>query len=490
MAVSVPRVLVVTDEAVGPRMTEAASRAWELARVLALEFPTTLAAPVPIPPNAPGFALAVIPPGSDGPLALTLLCSEHDIIIARTLPLAAMPAEILAAKYLVVDLADQAIIEWLEAERGEMIGNDWLATALTAASGLLAAGDFFLCASEPQRTFWLGALTLTGRLPRAVYDRATDGRVLIDIVPPGVPAGPPQKRMRVLKGVVPEIGTNDFVALWDSGWDRWLDPLTMIDATARVRDAGYSFRMYFLDPPAPSEAVPSSPALRDATRQRSDELGLTGTHVFFHDGPVTHAERIEYLLEADVSISLAVPNLATRFATRARVLDALWAGIVPIISDGDTMADLLRAYDAGRIIPPGDDAALTLTLANLIDNPYERRLLASRGHTIGQASTWEAAAQPLLAFCHAPEKGGRVPGLTVTDLRERVTELESTLLQTRTYAERLERDLAERGGPNLAAPPEERGLGARLRRAMTGRRPNRPAPGDDEPDGAEPPGTN
>ncbi len=165
---------------------------------------------------------------------------------------------------------------------------------------------------------------------------------------------------------------------------------------------------------------------------------------------------------------------------RAHVLDALWAGIVPVVSDGDATADLLRAYDAGRIVPPGDDAALAVTLANMIDNPYERRLLAARGHALGQSFTWDAVAQPLLAFCRQPMKGARVPGFIAADLQQRVNELERTLYQTSTYAERLERELAERGGPNLAAPPAERGIGSRLRRTMTDIWHGRPGP-DDEP---------
>jgi hypothetical protein len=208
-------------------------------------------------------------------------------------------------------------------------------------------------------------------------------------------------------------------------------------------------------------------------------LGLTGTHLFFPEGGVPYGERAEYLLEADASVSLLLPTLDARLGSRPHILDALWAGIVPVVSDGDATADLLRAYDAGRIVPPGDDAALAVTLANMIDNPYERRLLAARGHTLGQSFTWDAVAQPLLAYCRQPAKGARVPGFIAADLQQRVNELERTLYQTSTYAERLERELAERGGPNLAGPPGERGIASRLRRTMTDIWHGRPDP--DEP---------
>jgi hypothetical protein len=384
----------------------------------------------------------------------------------------------MAAKYLVVDLCRPTILAHLASYHDREAGDetDRLARELIAVNGLLAAGDFFLCPGEPQRTFWLGALAQAGRLTEAVYARAEDGRGLIDVVPFGIPAAPPQKRGKVLKGAIPGIAPNDFVALWAGG----ADPLALVHATARLRDVDYPIRTVFLETRQPG-ATPL-----DAVRQRSDELGLTGTHLFFPEGGVPYGERAEYLLEADASVSLLLPTLDARLGSRPHILDALWAGIVPVVSDGDATADLLRAYDAGRIVPPGDDAALAVTLANMIDNPYERRLLAARGHTLGQSFTWDAVAQPLLAYCRQPAKGARVPGFIAADLQQRVNELERTLYQTSTYAERLERELAERGGPNLAGPPGERGIASRLRRTMTDIWHGRPDPDETPSDESNP----
>lgn len=478
MTASLPRLLVVTDELVGPAMGETAARTWELAALLGHAFPTTLAAPLPTPTDAPGFALAGIPPASEGYTALAELIRAHEIIVAQALPLPALPAEEMATKYLVVDLCRPSILAHLAAHLGPEPGDEGgaLARELIAVNGLLAAGDFFICPSEQQRAFWLGALVQAGRLTETVYARAEDGRALIDVVPFGIPVVPPQKRGKVLEGVIPGIAPNDFVALWAGG----TDPLALVHATARLRDVDYPIRTVFLETRQPG-ATPL-----DAVRQRGEELGLTGTHLFFPEGSIPYGERAEYLLEADASVSLLLPTLDARFGSRPYVLDALWAGIVPVVSDGDPTADLLRAYDAGRIVPPGDDAALAVTLANMIDNPYERRLLAARGHTLGQSFTWEAVAQPLLAYCRQPVKGARVPGFIAADLQQRINELERTLYQTSTYAERLERELAERGGPNLAAPPGERGIGSRLRRTMTDIWHGRPGPDDEPPDERNP----
>src|SRR5207248_10262088 len=97
-------------------------------------------------------------------------------------------------------------------------------------------------------------------------------------VPFGVPATAPQKQAKVLKGVVPGIEANDFVALWSGGAGAALDPLTLVNATARLRDAGYPIRTVFLNTHRPGVPEPS-PFV--AARQRSDELELIGECVFF-----------------------------------------------------------------------------------------------------------------------------------------------------------------------------------------------------------------
>jgi hypothetical protein len=51
----------------------------------------------------------------------------------------------------------------------------------------LSRGDFFLCSSEEQRTFYLGFLAALGRVNPELAGRDPDLRSLIDVVPFGVP---------------------------------------------------------------------------------------------------------------------------------------------------------------------------------------------------------------------------------------------------------------------------------------------------------------
>ena len=60
----------------------------------------------------------------------------------------------------------------------------------------LALGDFFLCASERQRDFWIGALHTAGRINPQTYAADPTLRSLIDVVPFGLPDEPPPEHSR------------------------------------------------------------------------------------------------------------------------------------------------------------------------------------------------------------------------------------------------------------------------------------------------------
>lgn len=442
-----PRVLVVTYDVIGPAMAGPGIRAWEFARVLSGAFPTTLAAPSPIPTSAPGFRVAEFPLGPLEKETLVRLIGEHDIIIAQVLPLYLLPDGILKDKYFIVDLYCPWLVENLEHYRMEE-GKDptWLVRDLETMSALFSHGDFFVCAGEAQRAYWLGALSMFGRLTEEIYARDADGRALIDVVPFGLPAEPPQKRGAALKGVVPGIGPDDFVALWGGGIWNWLDPLTLIRATARLRERGYPIRTFFLGTqrPAVSEAAKVRATMLDRARRLSDDLALTGSHVFFNDRWVPYDERANYLLDADVGISLHQPTLETRFAFRTRVLDYLWAGLVPIVNEGDTIAELVRANDVGRVVPIGDDEALAEAIAQLVDRPAECERLSARGRDLAASHTWEVAARPIVEFCGRPWRGQRTTRMEAMRLYDDVKQLREVYFETSWYAQRLEREIATR----------------------------------------------
>jgi hypothetical protein len=197
-----------------------------------------------------------------------------------------------------------------------------------------------------------------------------------------------------------------------------------------------------------SDAATVRPVMLDLARRLSDDLNLTGSHVFFREGWVPYDDRVNYLLEADIGISLHLATLETRFAFRTRVLDYLWSGLVPVVNDGDTIAELVRDNDVGRVVPIGDDAALAAAIADLIDHPEERQALSARCRALAASHTWEVASKPIIDFCRQPWKGAYGERMEAMQVYDGLKTMRTILEETSIYAKRLEREVATRDDEN------------------------------------------
>ena len=101
-------------------------------------------------------------------------------------------------------------------------------------------------------------------------------------MPFGVSDTDPQPHAAVLKGVVPGIGADDKVMLWGGGVYNWFDPLTLLRAVDKLAAGCPNVRLFFLGLKHPNPNV-AEMRMAVQTRALADELGLTGTHVFFNE---------------------------------------------------------------------------------------------------------------------------------------------------------------------------------------------------------------
>ena len=90
----------------------------------------------------------------------------------------------------------------------------------------LRRADFFICASENQRSLWLGQLAAEGRVNPYTYDSSNDLRRLIDVVPFGINPNVPENKEDLIRKNFPQIKKDDFVLLWAGGVYDWFDPQT------------------------------------------------------------------------------------------------------------------------------------------------------------------------------------------------------------------------------------------------------------------------
>lgn len=409
------RILIVSHEVPAPQMAGPAIRYWHIAHALAAEHQVRLA--VPDTPLLTGEGFEVVGYQRQGGAPLPALMAEADVLLVMGFLLNRYPFLKKTDKPLVVDLYDPFILENLEIHRHRPIDEQAGIHAfnLGVLNEQLRRGDFFLCAHESQRDFWLGMLAANGRVnPYTTADDPTLRR-LIDQVPFGLPAAPPQHRRAVLKGVRPGIGPDDRLIYWGGGMWEWFDPLTAIRAVAEVAQVHPNVRLFFA---GTRHSNPDVPPMRMAAAARAlaDELGLTDRLVFFNDW-VPYAERENYLLEADLGISLHLERLETRFAFRTRLLDYFWAGLPMVVSAGDALSRLVADEELGAVVAPQDVAGVRDALLRLLAQPDLRAKIAPRFAAVRAELTWERAIEPLRAFCRAPYRAADASARPASVLR-------------------------------------------------------------------------
>jgi glycosyltransferase involved in cell wall biosynthesis len=431
------RIALLSSEAIRPRMAGIGIRYLEFARRLAAEGLATLLLSPAFPEESAGLALGGVElrrcepgrlaeqlAGCDAAVAQGQLANDL-VLAAPALPVA-------------LDLYDPWLIEnlaYLAALGLDPYRNDHASWLLQ-----MARGDFFLCSSEEQRTFYLGFLTAIGRVNPELAARDPDLRSLIDVVPFGVPDELPPHRP-----YLPPPRPGEKRLLFGGLYD-WYDPWTLLDALAALDRTDWVLLLIR----NPNPGTPQR--LLAEVESRCRRQGWWGSRVQAIDW-VPVERRYDLLRDVDLMVALHRPSLETRLSLRTRFLDALAAGCPVATTEGGAMSRLLREHGAGWVVPPGDAAALARALSEILDAPVSPSAAWRRGAAALLASfRWDRALAPLLSFCRAPRRD---------PAKERFVHALATAAPPDAAAFRLRRRLRRL----VAALP---GLARRARRPMAG----------------------
>ena len=407
------RIVVATCDALTAKMAGPAIRAWQIATALAAEHEVELVTTSLASVSSPDFGVRAV---DDRQLAelerwCDVLVFQGWLITGRTFLLD-------SEKVLVADVYDPLHLEQLEQGRddGEAVRHTAVRLSTEVLNEQLMRGDYFLCANGRQRDFWLGQLSAVGRVNPRTYDEDATLASLIEVVPFGIPDVAPIHTRPAVRGVVPGIGPDDKLILWGGGVYNWFDPLTLLRAVDRLRRRQPAVRLVFMGLRHPNPDIPEM-RMAAATRILADELGLTGTHVFFNESWVAYDDRQNYLLEADVGVSTHLAHLETAMSSRTRILDYLWASLPVVATEGDVLADLVEARGLGLTVPPADVDALEDALFRLLDDEGFRKTCKENVTALAPQLTWSEVLRPLVEFCRRPR---RAPDLLDPEIAARL----------------------------------------------------------------------
>lgn len=385
---------IISHERVAASMAGPAIRCWEFAKALAPDADVRLFTPEESDLEASGFELVTY--DRNDPEGLAASARECDVLLAQGFTFNENPALTQMGKFLVIDLYVPMTLEAMgQYEHLPLNEQSGIQQGIVVAlRKQMEIGHFYICASERQRDYWLGWLSMAGRVTPGNYRSDRTLRELIGVVPFGLPDSPPAATGKVLKGVHPAVGEDDKVLLWGGGIYNWLDPFTPIRAVAALSHKRDDIKLFFLGARHPNPNVPRMRVYDEAV-SLSRELGVLDRSVIFNDTWVPYAERVDYLLEADLGVNANVEHIETRFSFRTRILDCIWASLPLVSTDGDSLSELADLRGLGLVVASGDEAAYADAIERLIDD--DRLYESCRGNieSVAREFRWSETTRPL-----------------------------------------------------------------------------------------------
>ncbi len=397
------RILIISHDVVGQQMAGPGIRYYHLARVLSQEFDTVLAIPDTSGASLPSTAFEVVKYN----LADWDSLEPH----VKTAKVVIFPSDIASifrqfqkiTTPIVIDGYDPLLVEWLALHQSIEVNEQcihWQHRTHSLSEQYLV-GDFFICASERQRDWWIGLLEGHGRLNPYTFHEDHSLRKLIDLVPFGLAETAPQHTRQLIKGVWPGISSQDKVILWGGGLWPWLDPLTAVRAMAKVWSQRQDVRLIFPGTRHPNPMLKNIQSHNEAAVTLAQEFNLLDKAIFFGDW-IPYPDWPNVLLESDLALTLHYDSLETRLAFRSRVFDYIWASLPTVATQGDATSDLLAQFKFTRLVKAEDSAGVANAILELLDVPKQD--LKSHFMAAHQKLTWQQAARPLIEFCRAPRQ--------------------------------------------------------------------------------------
>jgi glycosyltransferase involved in cell wall biosynthesis len=346
----------------------------------------TLAAPEPS-----SFAdgpYATLTTGAPDDQRLSEAFAAHDVAVIQTLP---SPRQLVMAirhcRHIVVDLIAPLAFEAAEAPARGHDERDAVARwRIRQLVDHLAAADLVLCTNARQLDLFLGAAMAAGGGVPAPERFA--------VVPHGIDEQPPRATSRPLReaGLV---GESDRLAMWAGGFWGWLDPLTPIRAVELLRERRPDVRLALVG--IGRGSGPDADLAGEALAYVHDR-GLHGDAVLLVHEWLDRDAYVDHLLEADAGVSAHPDTLESRYGTRTRILDYLWAGLPVACTSGDAMADFVESRRLGATAAPGDVAGFAAALDEVL-SPDARSTWDGRAL---EPLLWPNAARPLVEYCREP----------------------------------------------------------------------------------------
>jgi hypothetical protein len=244
----------------------------------------------------------------------------------------------------------------------------------------LRKADYFTCAGEKQRLYFLAWLLASG----------------IDVTQPCIASIPVCLSPDL---PVPQPAPGDVTFVYGGVYLPWQDPSLSLTVTAEAlaaRERG-TLRLFGGKHPAiPIEVPPTFVALERMLRDNP--------RVCF-EGVQPRDKVVEAYRRATAAVDLMAYNYERELAFTTRTVEYMWCGLPVIYNDYAELSTLIREYEAGWILDPTDREGLAHVVQSILKTPESAY---ARGHNaqrlVRERLTWDRAIMPLVEFLTSPKR--------------------------------------------------------------------------------------
>ena len=259
----------------------------------------------------------------------------------------------------------------------------------------LLKGDFFFCASERQKHFYMGMLNLLGRINPHTYNKK-----LIDVVPVAAPVEIPKIKENIIKGKV--VPKNKRIILWPSSIFSWFDAITAIESMKIVSKKVKDAVMVFVGADNPNIDIMTKKNVKSA-KKKAKELGLLNKKVYFMDW-LPYEKRTNMYLESEFAVVTYPIGPETEMSFRTRIIDCLWGRLPVICTKGDSVAEIIENEGLGATVEEKNSKELAEKIIEFLTNKQELKRISKRvDRFIKEKMNWDVVIEPIDKFCKNPK---------------------------------------------------------------------------------------
>lgn len=380
--------LLKCHDVIGQAMAGPAIRYWEFAKALSKKHPVTLLVPNSSPLHSNQFEVL----SSKEPIDY----KNYEVLISQLIdPKTALLAK-KAGVRLIYDAYDPEPLEHLEIFKSSSLNTRIFLNQkiINTVNFSLEMADGILCANPKQKDLWTGFLLSLKKIDPKLYDKDSSLKKLITIVPFGISSKEPEQTKPGFRKQF-DLKSSDKLLVWGGGIWNWFDPLTLITAIKLLSKKRDDIKLVFMGIIHPNASAIPAMSMALEAKNLAQSFNLINKSVYFNETWIPYEERQNYLLEADLGISIHAEHLETRYSFRTRLLDYMWANLPIIATQGDSFEDLIKKERLGLTVPPYNAHSLAQTIEQLLDDAHAMAEIKANINRFKTQFFWETIINPI-----------------------------------------------------------------------------------------------